>query len=127
MPCMMAPRLLTRAWCLALAGPNFVKYNAVLRGFPKADVDGLKGNTYATTIHAIVSAIKKIQAITAVPKDGFVYRGAKNMRVSDVFMTPNKSGASGVSRSCVCHTSCQGVGARLLSARGCSCRAQRMP
>lgn len=38
-------------------GPMFYKYNAVLRGFPDSAVNGLKGNRYITTIHAIVSGI----------------------------------------------------------------------
>jgi hypothetical protein len=47
-------------WPMAFAGPMFRKYNAVLRGFPKAVVDDLKGNTYATTIHLIVSGVIKL-------------------------------------------------------------------
>jgi hypothetical protein len=42
------------------AGPMYCKYNAVLRGFPKAVVDDLNGNTYATTIHLIVSGVIKL-------------------------------------------------------------------
>ena len=38
----------------------FFKYNAVLRGFPQAVVDGLMGNTYPTTIHLIVSGVIKL-------------------------------------------------------------------
>jgi hypothetical protein len=38
----------------------YCKYNAVLRGFPKAVVDDLKGNTYATTIHLVVSGVIKL-------------------------------------------------------------------
>ena len=38
----------------------YCKYNAVLRGFPKAVVHALKGNTYATTIHLIVSGVIKL-------------------------------------------------------------------
>jgi hypothetical protein len=38
----------------------FFKYNAVLRGFLQAVVDGLKGNKYPTTIHAIVSGVIKL-------------------------------------------------------------------
>ena len=41
-------------------GPMFCKYNAVLRGFPKAVVDDLRGNTYTTTIHLIVSGVIKL-------------------------------------------------------------------
>ena len=38
----------------------YCKYNAVLRGFPKAVVDDLNGNTYTTTIHLIVSGVIKL-------------------------------------------------------------------
>ena len=38
----------------------YCKYNAVLRGFPTAVVDALEGNTYATTIHLIVSGVIKL-------------------------------------------------------------------
>jgi hypothetical protein len=41
-------------------GPMFHKYNAVLRGFPKAAVDGLGGNKYTTTLYLVVSAIIKL-------------------------------------------------------------------
>ena len=41
-------------------GPMFYKYNAVLRGFPEAAVDGLDGNKYTTTLHLIVSAVIKL-------------------------------------------------------------------
>ena len=38
----------------------FDKYNAVLRGFPKAAVDGLGGNKYTTTLYLVVSAVIKL-------------------------------------------------------------------
>ena len=47
----------------------YCKYNAVLRGFPTAVVDALKGNTYATTIHLIVSGVIKLSR--CVTKLGF--------------------------------------------------------
>ena len=46
----------------------YCKYNAVLRGFPKVVVDALQGNTYATTIHLIVSGVIKLSR--CVPKGG---------------------------------------------------------
>ena len=45
---------------MSCAGPMYCKYNAVLRDFPQAVVDGLKGNKYATTIHLIVSGVIKL-------------------------------------------------------------------
>jgi hypothetical protein len=38
----------------------YCKYNAVLRDFPPSMVNGLKGNTYATTVHLIVSGVIKL-------------------------------------------------------------------
>jgi hypothetical protein len=48
-------------------GPMFWKYNAVLRKFPKDVVEGLRGNGYTTTIHAIVSGIVKLSQIMKLP------------------------------------------------------------
>ena len=42
------------------AGPMYCKYNAVLRGFPQAVVDDLRGNKYTTTLHLIVSGVIKL-------------------------------------------------------------------
>ena len=74
-----------------------MKYNAVLRKFPDDHVEGCKGNQYATTIHAIVSAIKKLKDITKLPDDRYLFRGAANMIVSDKFMVHDKFGVLGVS------------------------------
>jgi hypothetical protein len=48
-------------------GPMYCKYNAVLRGFPKAVVDDLKGNTYTTTIHLVVSGVIKLSRCVMTP------------------------------------------------------------
>ena len=48
-------------------GPMFCKYNAVLRKFPKEMYEGLHGNGYTTTIHAIVSGIIKLSQIMVLP------------------------------------------------------------
>jgi hypothetical protein len=48
-------------------GPMFYKYNAVLRGFPKAAADGLMGNKYTTTLHLIVSAVIKLSRCVIPP------------------------------------------------------------
>jgi hypothetical protein len=45
----------------------FFKYNAVLRGFPQAVVDDLKGNKYSTTIHLIVSGVIKLSRCVDPP------------------------------------------------------------
>ena len=74
-----------------------VQYNAVLRGFPADAVAGLKGNKYTTTIHALVSGIKKIQRVSPIPESGFVYRGIGGMKLGDDFMKKDKKGVSGVS------------------------------
>ena len=48
-------------------GPMYIKYNAVLRGYPQSELRALKGNRYTTTIHAVVSGLLKLQKVTIVP------------------------------------------------------------
>ena len=43
-----------------------MKYNASLRTFPQDMFDGLRGNRYTTTIHAVVSAIIKLSKVWQV-------------------------------------------------------------
>ena len=50
-------------------GPMYVKYNAVLRGWPAGELRALKGNRYTTTIHAVVSGLLKLQKVTVVARD----------------------------------------------------------
>ncbi|KAJ1492128.1 ankyrin repeat-containing domain protein [Baffinella frigidus] len=76
-------------------GPMFSKYNAVLRGFPKAVVDDLNGNTYATTIHLIVSGVIKLSRRTVLPKDRVVYRGLGDLELPEEFLKEDRFGVRG--------------------------------
>jgi ankyrin repeat protein len=76
-------------------GPMFVKYNCILRGFPKAVVDGLKGNRYVTTLHAIVSGIRKLGRVEPIPEGRCVYRGLGGMLLPTAFHKPDELGCMG--------------------------------
>jgi hypothetical protein len=65
-------------------GPMYIKYNAVLRGYPKSELLALKGNRYTTTIHAVVSGLLKLQKVTIVPSTHKV-----GHRESPMFLTIN--------------------------------------
>ena len=79
-------------------GPMFQKYNAVLRAKTKDDfLVGLwrkqcGKNTYATTIHAISSAVIKLSKLS---KAGKVYRGVCYGRFPDKFWVPDEMGVKG--------------------------------
>mmetsp|Transcript_28961 Transcript_28961/g.69542 ORF Transcript_28961/g.69542 Transcript_28961/m.69542 type:complete len:1427 (-) Transcript_28961:999-5279(-) len=76
-------------------GPMYMKYNTVLRGFPKQAIRALKGNRYTTTIHAVVSGLLKLQAVTVVPSGHKVYRGMSGMRLPDQFWNKDEFGCRG--------------------------------
>ena len=76
-------------------GPMFVKYNCILRGFPKAVIDGLKGNRYVTTLHAIVSGINKLSRVEPIPEGRCVYRGLGGMLLPKAFHEPDPLGCMG--------------------------------
>jgi hypothetical protein len=48
-------------------------YNAVLRRWPAKDCE--RGNSYPTTIHALVSAVMKLSRTTFFPEGSLLYRG----------------------------------------------------
>jgi len=76
-------------------GPMFVKYNCILRGFPKQVIDGLKGNKYVTTLHAIVSGIRKLGRVEPIPEGRCVYRGLGGMLLPKAFHDPDELGCMG--------------------------------
>jgi len=76
-------------------GPMFCKYNAVLRGFPKAVVDDLKGNTYTTTLYLIVSGVIKLSRCMVLPKDRVVYRGLGGLELPEEFLNKDRFGVRG--------------------------------
>jgi hypothetical protein len=77
------------------AGPMFLKYNAVLRGFPDSVVAGLKNNTYTTTIYCIVSGIIKLSKVMVLPDDRKVYRGLGGLDLPEAFKKPDDCGIRG--------------------------------
>eukprot|EP01042_Synura_sphagnicola_P004989 gene4989-6355_t len=89
---------LTRSEVIALrlfTGPMYMKYNAVLRGFPDAVVNGLLGNRYITTIHTIVSGIIKLSQVAELPVSRKVYRGLGGMLLPEKFWKPDAFGCRG--------------------------------
>ncbi|EKX31206.1 hypothetical protein GUITHDRAFT_83345, partial [Guillardia theta CCMP2712] len=73
----------------------FYKYNAVLRGYPRQVVEGLKGNKYVTTIYCIVSGIIKLSRIALIPPSRVVYRGLGDLTLPDAFMQADRLGICG--------------------------------
>lgn len=89
---------LTDAEVLALrlyTGPMFMKYNTCLRKQPADLYQELKGNTYTTTIHAIVSGIIKLSKIWILPEDRKLFRGLGGMLLPQVFWVPDQFGCRG--------------------------------
>ena len=76
--------------CDKLAGPMYVKYNAVLRGF------AAKGSTtYSATVHLICSALQKLSRISPPPPGLLVYRGNGGMAMPADFLERDQQGCSG--------------------------------
>ena len=76
-------------------GPMYMKYNAILRGYPTSMIESLKGNRYTTTIHAIVSGIIKLSQIAELPESRKVYRGLGGMILPEKFWKPDEFGCKG--------------------------------
>ena len=68
---------------------------SILRGFPKGAIDGLKGNRYVTTLHAIVSGIRKLARVEPIPDGRCVYRGLGGMLLPSAFHDPDALGCMG--------------------------------
>lgn len=96
-------------------GPLFVKYNAVLRDFPKASVDALKGNTYTTTIYCIVSGIIKLSKVMRLPDNRMVYRGMGGLDLPESFLEQDKWRISGGVEYGILSTTTDRCGLRWLS------------
>ena len=79
-------------------GPCYEKYNVVLRAlsgnaFLKRRCDELtRGNTYATTIHAVSSCVLKLSKLGRATK---VYRGLQGASLPASFFEPNEHGVCG--------------------------------
>ena len=59
------------------SGPMYVVYNAILRRFPEELHAAMRGaaNLFATTLHALVSAVQKLARVAAAPDGLVLYRG----------------------------------------------------
>ena len=97
----------------------YIKYNLVLRGlqlgFKREDMVNLcKGNTYATTLHAINSAIVKLSKLTMATK---VYRGVSGGILPEEARKPDSFGVRGGVEAAFMSTSMD-LKAALFYARG---------
>ncbi len=86
---------------LALAlytGPMFHVYNVILRRYPEEKFMLFKegGNTFATTIFVLVSAVTKVAKCTRIPEGTLLYRGLGGlMDLPNHFFNADENGASG--------------------------------
>ena len=91
-------------------GPMFMKYNASLRMFPHDMFEGLQGNRYTTTIHAVVSAIIKLSKVWELPPSRKVYRGLSGMVLPQAFWKKDRFGCrGGVEYACMSTTTDRSV------------------
>ena len=96
--------------CRLFTGPMFMKYNASLRKFPQDVFDGLNGNRYTTTIHAVVSAIIKLSKVWQLPPSRKVYRGLSGMVLPKAFWKKDSFGCrGGVEYACMSTTTDRNV------------------
>mmetsp|Transcript_32511 Transcript_32511/g.75742 ORF Transcript_32511/g.75742 Transcript_32511/m.75742 type:complete len:1094 (-) Transcript_32511:948-4229(-) len=76
-------------------GPMYMKYNAVLRRGPDEKVQGLKGNSYTTTLHAICSGVIKLGRVWSIPPSRRVFRGVSGLVLPPNFWSPDSHGCCG--------------------------------
>jgi hypothetical protein len=74
-------------------GPMFRKYNALLRGFPENVVAACKGNTYTTTMHVIMSGLRKL--MWATPIQDTLFRGLGDVLLPSELLAPDTYGVRG--------------------------------
>ncbi len=76
----------------------FQVYNVILRRYPEQKFKLFKegGNTFATTIFVLVSAVTKVAKCTRIPEGTLLYRGMGGLMVlPDHFFTADENGVSG--------------------------------
>jgi ankyrin repeat protein len=79
-------------------GPMYQVYNVILRRYPEEKFKLFKegGNTFATTIFVLVSAVTKVAKCTRIPEGTLLYRGLGGlMDLPDHFFNADENGASG--------------------------------
>jgi hypothetical protein len=74
---------------------QFVHYNTVLRRWPANIYESLNGNTYATTIHCLVSGVTKVSRRTRIPAGLVLYRGFGGLKLPDQFYKAPEGGFKG--------------------------------
>ena len=67
-------------------------YNMVLRKWPAEGLKALNDNTFATTIHCLVSAVTKISRVTRIHDGLLLYRGLGGVRLPDSFYRASEAG-----------------------------------
>jgi hypothetical protein len=85
------------AYCviLLIRQRQFVHYNTVLRRWPVNIYESLNGNTYATTIHCLVSGVTKVSRRTKIPSGLVLYRGFGGLKLPDQFYKAPEGGFKG--------------------------------
>ena len=74
---------------------QFVHYNTVLRRWPVNIFESLNGNTYATTIHCLVSGVTKVSRRTRIPSGLVLYRGFGGLKLPEQFYKAPEGGFKG--------------------------------
>jgi ankyrin repeat protein len=83
---------------ILFSGPMYQLYNMILRRFPGKQFELFKegGNTFATTIFVLVSAITKIARCTRIPEGTLLYRSLGGLiDLPDHFVHADENGVSG--------------------------------
>ena len=73
----------------------FKKHNAVLRGFPKIDLDGCSGNVFVSTIAALTSGLRKLMWVSPLPRNRRVFRGIGDVFLPEALLAVNRHGVRG--------------------------------
>ena len=108
------------------SGAMYARYNTILRdtlpeeedaqsNSGRADADA---NLFPTTIHAIVSGIRKLAAVAKMPEGGAVFRGLSGLALPPEFFEEDEQGfAGGVEASLMSTTTNEEVARRYSGAR----------
>ena len=67
----------------------------MLRRWPANIFDSLNGNTYATTIHCLVSGVTKVSRRTRIPSGLVLYRGFGGLKLPEQFYKAPEGGFKG--------------------------------
>jgi hypothetical protein len=79
-------------------GPMYGRYNCILRRYPPDECNKMldNGETYATTIHSLVSAVLKLASVIKIPDGLKLYRGLGRITcLPDQFFKAHSNGGRG--------------------------------